>query len=52
MFLITLNNSHGSIKFTYETESGKKLFFLDVQLIRTRDNIETFVFRKLTNTEI
>ena len=28
--LLTLNNFHSSIKFTYETESGNKLSFLDV----------------------
>ena len=50
--LSTLNNFHGSIKFTYETESGNKLSFLDVQLIRTGDNIETCVFRKPINTDI
>ena len=50
--LSTLNNFHSSIKFTYETESGNKLSFLDVQLIRTGDNIETCVFRKPTNTDI
>ena len=37
---------------TYETESGNELSFLDVQLIRTGDNIETCVFRKPTNTDI
>ena len=50
--LSILNNFHSSIKFTYETESGNKLSFLDVQLIRTGDNIETCVFRKPTNTNI
>ena len=50
--LSTLNNFHSSIKFTYETEIGNKLSFLDVQLIRTGDNIETCVFRKPTNTDI
>ena len=48
----TLNNSHSSIKFTYETESGNKLSFLEVQLIRTGDNIETCVFRKPINRDI
>ena len=48
----TLNNSHSSIKFNYEAESGNKSSFLDVQLICTGDNIETCVFRKLTNTDI
>ena len=47
--LSTLNNFHSSIKFTYETESGNKLSFLDVQLIRTGDNIESCVFRKPSN---
>ena len=46
-----LNNFHSSIKFTYETESGNKLSFLNVQLIRSGDNIETCVFRKPTNTD-
>ena len=50
--LSTLNNFHSSIKFTYETESGSKLSFLDVQLIHTGDNIETCVFRTPTNTDI
>ena len=50
--LSTINNFHSSIKFTYETESGNKLSFLDMQLIHTGDNIETCVFRKPTNTNI
>ena len=37
---------------TYETESGNELSFLDVQLIRTGDNIKTCVFRKPTNIDI
>ena len=41
----TLNNSHSSIKFNYEAESGNKSSFLDVQL-------EACVFRKLTKTDI
>ena len=50
--LSTLNNFHSSIKFTYETESGYKSSFLDVQLLPTGDNIETCVFRKPTKTDI
>ena len=50
--LSTLNNFNSVIKFTYETESGNKLSFLDVQLIRTGDNIETCVLRKSINTGI
>ena len=50
--LSTLNNFHSSIKLSHETESGNTLSFLDVQLIRTGDNIETCVFRKPTNTDI
>ena len=50
--LSTHNNFHSSIKFTNETENGSKLSFLDVQLMRTGDNIETCVFRKPTNTDI
>ena len=47
--LSTLNNFHISMKFTYDTENGNKLSFLDVQLIRTGDNIESCVFRKPSN---
>ena len=50
--LSTLNNFHSSIKFTYETESGNKLSFLDVLLICSGDNIEACVFRKSNNTDI
>ena len=50
--LSTLNNFHSSIKFNYETESGNKLSFLDVQLIRSGDSIEACVFRKSTNIYI
>ena len=50
--LSTLNSFHSFIKFTYETESGNKLSFLDVHLIRTGDNIETCVFSKPTDTDI
>ena len=50
--LSTLNNFHSSVKFTYETESGNKLSFLDVQLIRAGDNIEICVFRKSTKPDI
>ena len=39
--LSTINNFYSPIKFTYETESGNKLSFLDVQLIRTGDNLES-----------
>ena len=49
--LTALNNLYSSTKFNYETESGDKLSLLDVQLIRTGDNIETCVFRKPTNTD-
>ena len=50
--LSTLNNSHSFIKFTYETETKKDNFFLDVQLIQNGDNIETCLFRKPTNKDI
>ena len=48
----SLNNFHSSIKFSHQTESGNKLSFLDVLLIRTGDNIEIFIFRKPTKTDI
>ena len=50
--LSTFNNFHSSVKFNYETESGDKLCFLDMLLIRTGNNIEICVFRKPTNTNI
>ena len=50
--LSTLDNFHSSIKLTYEKDNGNKLSFLDVQLIRSEDNIETCVFRKLTNADV
>ena len=37
------------MKFTYCTEYGNKLSFLDVQLVR---NIDSCVFRKPTNTDL
>ena len=48
-----LNNFHESIKFTHELENEEKLPFLDVLVKRTgRDDIETSVYRKATNTDI
>ena len=43
---------HSSIKFTYKTESGNKLSFLYVYLIRSGDNIEAREFRKPRNTDV
>ena len=50
--LSTLDNFDSSIKFTYLTENGNTFSFLDVQLIRTGDNIENCVFKKPTSTDI
>ena len=41
--LLVISNFYSPIKFTYEVESCSKLSFLDIQLIRTRDNIDTCV---------
>ena len=39
--LTILNKFHPSIKFTYETKSDNRIYFLDVQLIRKQEHIET-----------
>ena len=39
--LTILNKFHPSIKFTYETKSDNRIYFLDVQLIRKQKHIET-----------
>ena len=48
-----LNSYHPNIQFTHEIEENQKITFLDVLIIRTRDNkLETTVFRKETNTDL
>ena len=47
-----LNGFHPSIQFTCETESHKKLLFLDVLIIRDGQSIETCGYRKCTDTDI
>ena len=49
--LETLNSYHTNIKFTIEIESGNKISFLDVLLIRSSSLISTKVYRKNTNTD-
>ena len=47
------NSCHPNIKFTYELELDNKLVFLDVCVTRIdKDEIETSVYRKATNTNI
>ena len=47
-----LNSYHRNIQLTHEIEENQKITFLDVLIIRTRDNkLETTVFRKETNTD-
>ncbi|XP_071053515.1 uncharacterized protein [Onthophagus taurus] len=50
-FLDHLNSQHPMIKFTMETETAKKLPFLDVLVTRTTNgDIELGVYRKKTHT--
>ena len=53
-FVLEKSNSyHPNIQFTHEVEENQKITFLDVLIIRTRDNkLETTVFRKETNTDL
>ena len=47
-----MNSYHPNIQLTHEIEENQKITFLDVLIIRTRDNkLETTVFRKETNTD-
>ena len=48
-----MNSYHPNIQLTHEIEENQKITFLDVLIIRTRDNkLETTVFRKETNTDL
>ena len=44
-----MNSFHQSIQFTSETENSNSISFLDIQLLRTSENIETSVIRKPSN---
>ena len=46
-----LNDGHEKIKFTYEKEEGGKIGFLDVEIRREGEVVQTKVFRKKTATE-
>ena len=49
----TLNSFHTDISFTYETEVGNKIAFLDVSITRKPDGyFETEVYRKKTDSDI
>ena len=47
-----MNSFHPSIQFTYETANNNSISFLDIELLRVGENIETRVFRKSTNTDL
>lgn len=47
-----LNSYNDNIKFTYETEKGDKLPFLDVLIICKDSGVETTVYWKSTNNNI
>ena len=50
--LLKLNSFHMNKQFAYEAESNNMLPFLDVLVIRKNNDIETTVYRKLTNNDI
>ncbi|UYV81792.1 hypothetical protein LAZ67_20002390 [Cordylochernes scorpioides] len=45
-----LNNLKTFLKFTFEIEENNSLPFLDIQLTRNQDRIETRIYRKPTHT--
>ena len=47
-----LNNFYPSMQFTFQTENNNSISFLDIELLRVGENIETRVFRKPTNTDL
>ena len=48
-----LNSYHPNLQFTYELENAGKLSFLDILVIRQKNNrFEKTVYRKNTNTDI
>ena len=47
-----LNDFHKNIQFTVEVEKEGRIWFLDVLMIRDKNNIETTVHRKSTNNNI
>ena len=50
--LPVLNNFHQKIKFTYELEQKHYINFLDVLLIRTKNTLQTTIFRKSTHNGV
>ena len=50
--LSKLNDFHENIQFTVEVEKGGRTSFLDVLIIRDKNNTETIVHRKSTNNNI
>ena len=50
--LSKLNNFDKNIQFTVEVEKGRRISFLDVLMIRDKNNIKTTVHRKSTTNDI
>ena len=50
--LSKLNNFRKNIQFTFEVEKEGRISFLDILMIRDKNNIETTVHRKSTNNNI
>ena len=49
-FLTTLNSLNPSLSFTTELPIDKKIFFIGIEIIKSRTKIDTQVYRKPTNT--
>ena len=50
--LLKLNNFHKIIQFTVEVEKEDRISFLDVLMIRDKNNVQTTVHRKSFNSSI
>lgn len=50
--LNTLNSFDNAIKFTFECEKNEHISFLDVNIYRKENKLETSVYRKSTNTDL
>ena len=51
-FLQHINTLHDNITFTIEVEEDHKIAFLDVQIMRNNNTLETTVYRKPTHTNL
>lgn len=49
---VILNSFESKIQFTHEEEKDNNISFLDVQIKRLNDKLETSIYRKKTNTDL